>query len=234
MQNTRQRREAQPDPQRLRAEDRGRPADLRGARRRRAAHLRAGQGAADGAALLPVLSERMLRDRSRTRPQAAPHGDTLTLPFELRQKSRLRARLDSGAEVGAVPAARARAARRRPAARQTTGRWCWCRRPGRGVDGERGETPRLLARAAYHLGNRHVALQVGAGWVRYQHDHVLDDMVRALGADGECGAGRVRAGGRGLRAGMGTGMGTSTSTGTGTGTSTGTSTSTSISTGLGG
>ncbi len=33
----------------------------------------------------------------------------------------------------------------------------------------------------YHLGNRHVALQVGAGWVRYQHDHVLDDMVRGLG-----------------------------------------------------
>jgi urease accessory protein len=38
-----------------------------------------------------------------------------------------------------------------------------------------------LARAAYHLGNRHVALQIGARWLRYQHDHVLDDMVRGLG-----------------------------------------------------
>jgi urease accessory protein len=38
-----------------------------------------------------------------------------------------------------------------------------------------------LARASYHLGNRHVALQIGRGWVRYQHDHVLDDMVRGLG-----------------------------------------------------
>jgi urease accessory protein len=38
-----------------------------------------------------------------------------------------------------------------------------------------------LARASYHLGNRHVALQVGEGWVRYRHDHVLDDMVRGLG-----------------------------------------------------
>lgn len=37
-----------------------------------------------------------------------------------------------------------------------------------------------LARGAYHLGNRHVPLQIGPGWLRYQHDHVLDDMVRTL------------------------------------------------------
>jgi urease accessory protein len=41
--------------------------------------------------------------------------------------------------------------------------------------------PRALARAAYHLGNRHVALQVGAGWLRYSHDHVLDEMLQGLG-----------------------------------------------------
>ncbi len=39
----------------------------------------------------------------------------------------------------------------------------------------------LLARAAYHLGNRHVHLQVGNGWLRYLHDHVLDHMVESLG-----------------------------------------------------
>lgn len=38
-----------------------------------------------------------------------------------------------------------------------------------------------LARAAYHLGNRHVAVEVGQGWLRYRHDHVLDDMLRGLG-----------------------------------------------------
>lgn len=38
-----------------------------------------------------------------------------------------------------------------------------------------------LTRAAYHLGNRHVPLQVGEGFLRYQHDHVLDDMVTGLG-----------------------------------------------------
>ncbi len=39
----------------------------------------------------------------------------------------------------------------------------------------------LLARACYHLGNRHVALQIEPGRLRYLHDHVLDDMVRGLG-----------------------------------------------------
>jgi urease accessory protein len=41
--------------------------------------------------------------------------------------------------------------------------------------------PMLLARVCYHLGNRHVALQIGDTWLRYLHDHVLDDMVEALG-----------------------------------------------------
>lgn len=44
----------------------------------------------------------------------------------------------------------------------------------------------ILARAAYHLGNRHVPLQIGAGFLRYQHNHVLDAMVQGLGANVVC------------------------------------------------
>lgn len=40
-----------------------------------------------------------------------------------------------------------------------------------------------LARVAYHLGNRHVALEITASRLRYLHDHVLDDLVRGLGLD---------------------------------------------------
>jgi urease accessory protein len=40
-----------------------------------------------------------------------------------------------------------------------------------------------LTRAAYHLGNRHVALQVGDGWLRLLDDHVLKAMLDQLGAD---------------------------------------------------
>ena len=38
-----------------------------------------------------------------------------------------------------------------------------------------------LTRAAYHLGNRHVALQVGDGWLRLLDDYVLKDMLLQLG-----------------------------------------------------
>ncbi len=38
-----------------------------------------------------------------------------------------------------------------------------------------------LVEAAYHLGNRHLAVEVGEGWLRYQQDHVIDDMVHTLG-----------------------------------------------------
>lgn len=39
----------------------------------------------------------------------------------------------------------------------------------------------LLMRIGYHLGNRHVPLQISHQWLRYQHDHVLDEMVIGLG-----------------------------------------------------
>lgn len=39
-----------------------------------------------------------------------------------------------------------------------------------------------LTRAAYHLGNRHVALQIGDGWLRLLDDYVLKAMLEQLGA----------------------------------------------------
>ena len=46
----------------------------------------------------------------------------------------------------------------------------------------------LIARASYHLGNRHVALQISTNWIRFQRDHVLADMVAQLGlrVEDEC------------------------------------------------
>ena len=43
----------------------------------------------------------------------------------------------------------------------------------------------LFARAAYHLGNRHVPVQIvpteSGGKLRFQTDHVLAEMVKGLG-----------------------------------------------------
>ena len=43
------------------------------------------------------------------------------------------------------------------------------------------ETEALL-QAAYHLGNRHVPVQIGDGFLRIAEDHVLEDMLKKLGA----------------------------------------------------
>ena len=39
-----------------------------------------------------------------------------------------------------------------------------------------------LAKAAYHLGNRHVPVQVGEGFLRLAADHVLEEMLKKLSA----------------------------------------------------
>jgi urease accessory protein len=104
----------------------------------------------------------------------------LVLPFELRSRSRFRARLASGEEVG-VQLTRGQILRGGDRLLTEDGRVVEVRAAPESVSTLRTPDARLLARAAYHLGNRHVALQVGDDWLRYGHDHVLDDMVRGLG-----------------------------------------------------
>lgn len=47
-------------------------------------------------------------------------------------------------------------------------------------------TPEKLTRAAYHLGNRHTPTQVDAGFLRIQRNHVLEAMLKSLGASLIC------------------------------------------------
>jgi urease accessory protein len=47
----------------------------------------------------------------------------------------------------------------------------------------RSDDALLFARTCYHLGNRHVALQILPGELRYLSDHVLDRMVQGLGLE---------------------------------------------------
>src|SRR5262249_30501822 len=115
-------------------------------------------------------------------PLGASHHGTLTLSFELRSKSRLRARLDDGEEV-AVSVPRGRVLRNGDLLCGSDGLVVRVQAADEEVSVARAADPEHLARVAYHLGNRHVALQVGPGWVRYLHDHVLDDMVRSLRAE---------------------------------------------------
>lgn len=106
--------------------------------------------------------------------------ERLTLPFELRQRSRLRACLDSGEEVGLF-LERGEMLRGGDHLLASDGRVIEVRAAIETVSSVQAMDGLALLRAAYHLGNRHVPLQITASWLRYAHDHVLDDMVRGLG-----------------------------------------------------
>lgn len=111
-----------------------------------------------------------------------PADATLTLCFEERQRSRLRTRLDNGAEAGLF-LDRGHVLRDGDRLATAGGVIIEVRAAPEPVSTVVCADAVQLARAAYHLGNRHVALQVGDGWVRYRHDHVLDAMVRGLGLE---------------------------------------------------
>jgi len=106
--------------------------------------------------------------------------DTLTLRFEQRQKSRQRVVLDSGREAGILltPGSRLNDG---DLLRAENGECVRVLAAIESLSTARSHDPLQLARASYHLGNRHVPVQIGTGWVRYAHDHVLDDMLRQLG-----------------------------------------------------
>jgi urease accessory protein len=45
-----------------------------------------------------------------------------------------------------------------------------------------GASPEVLARLAWHIGNRHIEMQVIGGELRIRRDHIIEAMLRGLGA----------------------------------------------------
>lgn len=121
----------------------------------------------------------MLKLTALIQAQGAPDA-MLTLSFEQRQRSRSRVTLDDG-RAAALMLARGTLLRDGDCVRADDGSVICVAAAPEPVSTVRCADPHLLARACYHLGNRHIALQVGAAWLRYQQDHVLDDLARELG-----------------------------------------------------
>jgi len=102
----------------------------------------------------------------------------LKLPFDSRQKSRLRTKLVSGEEV-ALMLPRGEILRGGDLVTASDGRVIEVvAEPEKLLHIESAE----LAKVAYHLGNRHVPVQVGKDFLRIAADHVLGEMVKKLGA----------------------------------------------------
>lgn len=105
---------------------------------------------------------------------------TLTLPFELRQKSRIKTSLDDGRDAG-VFLPRGHLLRGGDCLKTADGEVVEIIAADETVSTIYSQQPIELTKASYHLGNRHVSLQITENWIRYLHDHVLDEMIEGLG-----------------------------------------------------
>lgn len=106
----------------------------------------------------------------------------LVLPYEQRQKSRLRTVTSCGRNLGLF-LERGRVLLDGDLLRAVDGSLIRVVAADEPLSQAVSNDPLLLLRVAYHLGNRHVAVEISAGRLRWLHDHVLDDMVRQLGLE---------------------------------------------------
>lgn len=112
--------------------------------------------------------------------QPAQIIDTLTLPYELRKKGRFKAVSDNGEEIG-VFIERGKVLSDGELLITECGkvlRVCCESEPVMTASSTDWVN---FSRVCYHLGNRHVPLQIGELWVRFQPDHVLAHLVQHYG-----------------------------------------------------
>ena len=103
----------------------------------------------------------------------------LVLSFEQRQKSRFLAQLPDGREIG-VMLARGSKLHDGDLLEAEDGTLIQVRAAKQKVLRVTAETPLQLARAAYHLGNRHTPVELLESCLILEHDSVLKDMLEGL------------------------------------------------------
>jgi len=105
----------------------------------------------------------------------------LILPYELREKSRLRAHLVSGEDV-AVFTVRGTVMRDGDLMLGNDGRVIQVLAAPEPTYKVECDHAFALLRCAFHLGNRHTQAQLGDGYLRIRKDLVLKEMLQGLGA----------------------------------------------------
>jgi urease accessory protein len=106
---------------------------------------------------------------------------TLTLDFDARRKSRLAATLDNGEEVALV-LPRGTVLRDGDVLVAQDGTLVRVIAAAEAVLMVTARDRLTLTRAAYHLGNRHTPVEVGAEYLKLEYDPVLADMLKRIGA----------------------------------------------------
>ena len=123
----------------------------------------------------------MIRLTQKLDSHQAP-ATTLTLPWEERIRSRLRVVLDNGEEAGLF-LERGTVLRGNDHLASDAGTVVRIQAANEPLSVVACNDALLMARACYHLGNRHTPVEITAGEVRYLNDPVLDQMVKGLGLE---------------------------------------------------
>jgi urease accessory protein len=124
-----------------------------------------------------VVEKRLEDSYALARPAAQ-----LTLSYELRQKSRYHVTLDTGEEVG-LSLPKGSVLRNGDLLEADNGLIIEVKAANEELSAAFTTNPLLLLRACYHLGHRHVPIQITESRVSYLHDDELDDMLREIGLE---------------------------------------------------
>ncbi len=110
----------------------------------------------------------------------SPVDDWLDLPYEFRCRSRFRFTSRSGADVGVI-LERGFVLDIGDVLSAADGRRFGINAANETVVTAYADDWNQFARACYHLGNRHVPMQIGERWLRIQPDHVLQQLITNFG-----------------------------------------------------
>lgn len=122
----------------------------------------------------------MLKITSRSDHHHGEVMDSVILPYALRQKGRFKTTTKSGFEVG-VFLVRGEVLRNGDCLFSECGKVLKVEAAPEEVVTAIATDWLTFSKACYHLGNRHVPMEIGELWLRFQPDHVLEEMVEMFG-----------------------------------------------------
>jgi urease accessory protein len=114
-------------------------------------------------------------------PQEKAAG-TLTVDFDARHRRRIRLTTDQGEDV-LLELPQAVAMADGDGLQLEDGRWLKVQAAAELMVEVRHQDPNQLMRLAWHLGNRHLPIEIRNQVLRIRPDHVVEDMLLGFGAD---------------------------------------------------
>jgi urease accessory protein len=122
----------------------------------------------------------MLEAKIRITDSDLPTDDSITLDFDTRQKARIKALTDLGCSIG-IFIERGKPLLVGEILKTECGKLIIVKGSLEPAVTASTKDWLTFSKMCYHLGNRHTRLQIGDGWLRFQPDHVLTELVLQYG-----------------------------------------------------